>query len=121
LASSAHTVIVAAEKPKIRPPVPPKPSTAETSWYMNTSDSSLSPTAVGHIHPPHHHHPHPHNNGFNFHHRDEGDGRSMSDSQYSGCSPSGQPNNKLSTQKSVASQLSYMKLGEYINDQVSML
>ena len=117
-ASSAQTV-VAAEKPKTRPPVPPKPSVIETSWYMNTSGSSLSPTGtavVGHIHPPHHH-PHPHNNGFNLHQRDEGDGRSMSDSQYSGCSPNGVPNSKLSTQKSVASQLSYMKLGEYINDQ----
>ena len=127
LALSAHTVVALAsiEKPKLRPPVPPKPSVTETSWYMNTSDSSLSPTAggaVGHIHPPHHHphhHPHPSgaSNGFNFPQRDEGDGRSMSDSQYSGCSPSGQPNSRLSTSKSVAAQLSYMKLGEYINDQ----
>jgi hypothetical protein len=125
-ASSAHTVIAAVapapDKPKLRPPVPPKPA-VEANWYMNTSDSSLSPTgATGgsvHIHPPHHHHPHSHN-GFNFHQRDEGDGRSMSDSQYSGCSPSGQPNSRLSAHKSaksVASQLSYMKLGEYINDQ----
>ena len=134
-ASSAHTVIpsahtaissVTAEKPKARPPVPPKPA-VEPNWYMNTSDSSLSPTGLppaavvsGHIHPPHHHaHHHPHN-GFNLHQRDEGDGRSMSDSQYSGCSPSGNPNSKLSAHrsaKSVASQLSYMKLGEYINDQ----
>lgn len=128
--SAAHTVTApasAVEKqlPKVRPPVPPKP-TVETSWYMNTSNSSLSPTGAtsggGHIHPPHSHvHHHPQQlNGFNFHQRDEGDGRSMSDSQYSGCSPSGQPNSRLSAHKSaksVASQLSYMKLGEYINDQ----
>lgn len=106
--------------PKARPPVPPKPSTTsmspDTNWYMNTKPSILSPTSPGgnHIHPANHHH-----GTFNFHQRDEGDGRSMSDSQYSGCSPSGVSGKVVNTKtmKSLTSQMTYMKIGEYLNDQ----
>merc|ERR1719273_2352934 len=57
--------------------------------------------------------------------RDEGDGRSMTDSQYSGCSPNN--GNKALLNKnlnhhrtgadSLASQINYMKMRDFLNDQ----
>ena len=47
----------------VRPPVPPKPSASQEPWLGLMKTELKSP-------------------------RDEGDGRSMTDSQYSGCSPS---------------------------------
>jgi hypothetical protein len=78
--------------PQRRPPVPPRPQEA---WY-NTG-------LGGHYH----------------HHRDEGDGRSMTDSQYSGCSPSGnqKPGHHQMKPDSLASQINYMKMRDYMNDQ----
>ena len=51
--------------------------------------------------------------------RDEGDGRSMTDSQYSGCSPNnGQPmRNHHKGAESLASQINYMKMRDFLNDQ----
>ncbi len=112
LASSARTVIIKDTSPPataIMPPpimkeVPkeiikrPLPPTRQEPWY----NAGL----YGH-----------------FHARDEGDGRSMTDSQYSGCSPNGQlvPKKPSALQhrgaESLASQISYMKMGDFLNDQ----
>jgi len=120
LANPPSKPLVSHHHPKMRPPVPPKPSNAplspDANWYLNTKTALLSPTSPGgnHIHPTNHH-----LGSFNFHQRDEGDGRSMSDSQYSGCSPSGTNGKVLNTKsmRSLASQMTYMKIGEYLNDQ----
>ncbi len=116
-------------QPQRRPPVPPRPT--EEAWY----NTSISPSPRGgdqHMHmmpvapQPHGHH---HNVGFP---RDDGDGRSMTDSQYSGCSPNGTnlvggpAGGKLRpvairghhlVNGSLASQISYMKMKDYMNDQ----
>merc|ERR550532_3615056 len=61
--------------------------------------------------------------------RDDGDGRSMTDSKYSGYSPNNQFGNQLQVANvssknststpntSLASHMSYMKLKDYMNDQ----
>ena len=50
--------------------------------------------------------------------RDDGDGRSMTDSQYSGYSPGGSSSKgHLVGPKSLSSQISYMKMKDYMNDQ----
>ena len=60
-------------KPKLRPPVPPKP--VQEPWIVSsTPPGGLNKNDIIRNHPPAN--------------RDDGDGRSMTDSQYSGCSPS---------------------------------
>ena len=105
LASSARTVIIKdgtnSEKdhftvPQVqqRPPpqVPPRPVQEQQPWY----NAGL----YGHTH----------------YTRDEGDGRSMTDSQYSGCSPNSQ-GQKHRAAESLASQINYMKMRDFLNDQ----
>ena len=59
---------------KPRPPVPPKP--VSEPWLSSSSGvNHMMKNDMKHLHPPTA--------------RDDGDGRSMTDSQYSGCSPSG--------------------------------
>jgi len=106
LASSARTVIIkdtnsdkdtfsafGAALPSRPPPqVPPRPAEPQQPWY----NSGL----YGHTH----------------YTRDEGDGRSMTDSQYSGCSPNSQ-GQKHRAAESLASQINYMKMRDFLNDQ----
>merc|ERR1711981_1370703 len=76
-----------------RPPVPPR---SQEPWY--------NAGIYGHYHGPVT--------------RDEGDGRSMTDSQYSGYSPNqGQPRIHHKGAESLASQINYMKMRDFMNDQ----
>ncbi len=91
--------------PRRRPPVPPKPP-ASLEWTPPPAPSNLRSTTSAAT------------NGLTT--RDEGDGRSMTDSQYSGYSPNGQPP-KSGVMNGDATKhgagKSYMKMQDYINQQ----
>ena len=100
------------QPPKRRPPVPPKPHD-QMARFTNSSQPQANQV------PP----------WYKVSGRDDGDGRSMTDSQYSGYSPNNNFKNQLkippnpstnstsTPNTSLASQLSYMKLKDYMNDQ----
>jgi hypothetical protein len=100
---------------KRRPPVPPKSNEPSTRFgIQNHIHTQQQPQASP---------------WYKVSGRDDGDGRSMTDSQYSGYSPNSHfknrlqipnntPTNPTSTPNtSLASHLSYMKLKDYMNDQ----
>ena len=101
-----------AELGKRRPPVPPKPHDAPSRF--NTQGNLQTPQASP---------------WYKMSGRDDGDGRSMTDSQYSGYSPNTNFGNQLqianvsstnsssTPNTSLASHMSYMKLKDYMNDQ----
>merc|ERR1719418_388096 len=90
-----------------RPPVPPKPEPWVSAGLIQ-ADLRSPPTS----------------NSSSLA-RDEGDGRSMTDSQYSGCSPNNvnKPlgnknlNHHRAGADSLASQIIYMKMRDFLNDQ----
>lgn len=100
---------------KRRPPVPPKPYEPSMRFGIQ---SNIQTQQQPHASP-----------WYKVSGRDEGDGRSMTDSQYSGYSPNNHFNNLLQISNntstnptstpntSLASHLSYMKLKDYMNDQ----
>ena len=97
---------------KRRPPVPPKPHDTPNRFnnHGNQNTQQASPW-------------------YKMSGRDDGDGRSMTDSQYSGYSPNTHFGNQLqlvnanstnstsTPNTSLASHMSYMKLKDYMNDQ----
>merc|ERR1712018_540694 len=97
---------------KRRPPVPPKPHDAPNR--LNNHGNQHTPQASP---------------WYKMSGRDDGDGRSMTDSQYSGYSPNTHFGNQLqlvnanttnstsTPNTSLASHMSYMKLKDYMNDQ----
>ena len=113
----AHKVFKAAPPPsKRRPPIPPKPLAGKETWSPKSMmEQSQQPHGARPV------------NGLST--RDEGDGRSMTDSQYSGYSPNGlvpvsKPpqitNPKIQTGSStdtVVGKMNYLKLKDYMNDQ----
>ena len=122
----AHKLFKAAPPPaKRRPPIPPKPMAGPAE------SSSWSPKAILDQHQQQGQGIR--NGGLTT--RDEGDGRSMTDSQYSGYSPNGlAPTNKPSPQQQqnapnskaqagasatdpLATKMNYLKLKDYMNDQ----
>ena len=99
---------------KRRPPVPPKPLEPQARFSVHTTNPSHLPPQSS--------------PWYKVSGRDDGDGRSMTDSQYSGYSPNNQFNNQLQfpitsatnpapNNNSVASHFNYMKLKDYMNDQ----
>ncbi|TRY69941.1 hypothetical protein TCAL_01247 [Tigriopus californicus] len=87
----AHANLKLPPPMKRRPPIPPKPLT----------DSKIMDPRIVMT-------------------RDEGDGRSMTDSQYSGYSPNGQalsPGGATSADNNLASKIGYLRIQDYMNNQ----
>ena len=123
LASSARTVII-----KDTTSSPPSTTDGAISKFTNPDECKRQTARPPQI-PPRPQEPW-YNVGLYGHYhgsvpRDEGDGRSMTDSQYSGCSPNNvnKPlgnknlNHHRAGADSLASQIIYMKMRDFLNDQ----
>ena len=100
---------------KRRPPVPPKPHDPTTRFSVHNNLHTHQPPQTS--------------PWYKVSGRDDGDGRSMTDSQYSGYSPNNQFTNQLKIATSIStnttstpntslsSHLNYMKHKDYMNDQ----